>query len=204
MSSTHISPSLVPTHQQLCNLHGELVHLKSCKIKDLNKLHEYQSSLLSIENKNKVNGIWCGNLEIGNIPAGQAIMNELFDECHDIIEQIQNVDYEAKPTAGGLIDRAKAKLDSWIHPSEHASASCHAEHTDGGLVDTTKTTLNQITQPHDTRAETHSHHTDGGLVDKAKSTLDHFSKRQEVGTECHSHHTEGGLVDKAKPAYMNE
>lgn len=201
MSCTHLSECLVPIHQQLCDLHGQFVRLHSSKVKDLNQLREYQDRLLEIENTNKMNGIWCGNLERGIVPAGQAIMNELFDECHDIIEQIQNVDYEAKPTAGGLIDQAKAKLDSWIHPAQHVTAPCHAEHTDGGLVDRAKTTMNQHTKPRDTGAETHSHHTDGGLVDKAKTTLDQFSKPQELGAECHSHHVEGGLVDKVKSAF---
>jgi len=55
----------------------------------LQRLSRIQGLLIDLENRFKKNGIWLGELEKGKIPKGQAQMQELIEDCHSLVEEIQ-------------------------------------------------------------------------------------------------------------------
>jgi hypothetical protein len=58
------------------------------KCKDASELRRLQERLVGLENKERHDGIWGGRLEQGKIPEGQGMINELFEECHSIEQEI--------------------------------------------------------------------------------------------------------------------
>jgi hypothetical protein len=52
-----------------------------------------------LETRFKSQGIWCGDLTRGIIPAGQATINEMIDNCHDLIDRcIEQCESQGKDT----------------------------------------------------------------------------------------------------------
>ncbi len=67
-------------------------------VKDLSKIYPEQEILNQTENEFKHDGVWGGDIH-KHVPKGQAQMNELMDEIHELIEKIQGQSNEKESEA---------------------------------------------------------------------------------------------------------
>jgi len=145
-SDLHLSTELLETHKRLLEIQTGLAQLTSKTAG--NKLPKYQAALLELENNYKVDGIWCGTLH-SKIPAGQAVVNEIFDQCHDMIDHLLGLQEDAHPVRGGLIDQAKSRLgftpeQQMQEEQAKAKLTGHSHHTDNGIVDQSRKKLENL------------------------------------------------------------
>lgn len=103
MSHSHspatVNPHLASLEQHIVCVRSALTELKDKSgAVDEAALLGLQQQLHAIE-KHKHEGIWCGNLHAAQIPEGQAKVQEKFQECMDLVEQLQARD--ETPAAAG-------------------------------------------------------------------------------------------------------
>jgi len=89
---SELAEEMVGPYKEMLSVFYELIDLCSSgsgNEDQLRQLRRLQGLLDSYEGKYKhVGNIWCGDLSKRNIPSGQALMNELCDESHDLIEEL--------------------------------------------------------------------------------------------------------------------
>jgi len=86
-----VHPSLKSVADHLLNLRKHLIEARATSgIKDAEELRKFQFGLDELENQNKVNNlVWrTKDTPANEVVAGQAALNELLDDCHDIINTI--------------------------------------------------------------------------------------------------------------------
>jgi hypothetical protein len=88
-----LDPSLVHAWQALAASKLQLQYLAMLKKHDALDLQPTQVIIHETENRFKHNGVWAESqnaLQNNHVPHGQAIMNELMDECYDLIAHLQD------------------------------------------------------------------------------------------------------------------
>jgi len=91
---SELSPEMVAPYKEMLSVFYELSDLCSTgsgNPDNLRHLRRLQGLLDNYETKYKhADNIWCGDLAQRNIPSGQALMNELCDSSHDLIEELND------------------------------------------------------------------------------------------------------------------
>jgi len=116
----------------LHHITGDLVHIKNRlletkqaqNVKDATELRKFQYKLDELESKYKPGPdfIWGGSLKENKIPKGQAVLNELVDECHDIIDSIIEIIPEKVASDADLAKRERSKKTEEI-PTKSSNTS---------------------------------------------------------------------------------
>jgi len=86
-----VSAELQPVASQVLHIKSILIELRDKHhVKDPSELRKWQLKLDDLENRFKPGPdyVWGGRLNPSHIPAGQGVLNELMDDCHDIIDNI--------------------------------------------------------------------------------------------------------------------
>jgi hypothetical protein len=82
-------------------------------VKDVSKIYPEQELLNETEAKYKKENIWGGDLHKNIVPKGQATLNNLVDDLHEMIEKIQSQSSEKESAA------IKEARDSQPHGTIH-------------------------------------------------------------------------------------
>jgi hypothetical protein len=72
---------------------------------DQRQFLRYAGMLVKLENQYKKEGVWCGDLKMNKIPAGQGVIQDLFEALHDLVRNItvrQEEFSETRKTEGGM------------------------------------------------------------------------------------------------------
>jgi len=83
MEKLGLSRALFPVYRSLEKVKKHL-ELSAATITDASQLHHMQQQLVMLETNNKKNGIWGGKLSSGDIPTGQAVLNDLLERTHAV------------------------------------------------------------------------------------------------------------------------
>lgn len=96
-----LDPSLVEPWKTIAHAKIKLQYLTMLRDRDALDLEPTQEALNKCENDYKREGVWCAPanphpLETGSVPVGQAILNEMLDDCYDLIARLQDNSSEEK------------------------------------------------------------------------------------------------------------
>jgi hypothetical protein len=102
----NIDISLQPIAHQLEKILFELRQLSN--LKDAEMLRKYQLKLDKLENDHKINNlVWKGTKSSNEILPGQAALNELLDQGHDLIDKL----IDKLPDSSNLSKREKGQAN---------------------------------------------------------------------------------------------
>jgi len=82
-----LSLVLYPLYLRIDQLQGEIAD-QSMIVNDSAQIQSLQQQLVALEQTYRHDGIWNGNLKLDIIPAGQAVINNLYERTHDICNEI--------------------------------------------------------------------------------------------------------------------
>ena len=79
------------------SLHHELLKLSKAGALTAEQIQPFQDHLRTIES-HKHDGVWCGNLSAGQVPHGQAQVQEQFQETMDLVQSLLEVRLQTRRT----------------------------------------------------------------------------------------------------------
>jgi hypothetical protein len=119
VNSANDSVSELEAH--LRTIRSRLQSLSSAGCSDINVLLPIQDQLIKLENENKKDGVWCGDVSDDNIPAGQGQLDELLSACHNIVDTIKIrsetpylVDPSLQPVCDSLVQIRNQLCKLWM------------------------------------------------------------------------------------------
>jgi len=211
METLGLSRSLFTVYRSIEKVKKHL-ELSAATITDTSQLHPMQQQLVMLERNNKKDGIWGGHLSSGDIPAGQASLNDLLERAHAVeaeiiarlpaenrhphhphvpgytrtaalVAEAEQTKHQAGPLASG------ARVPMGVDPSTAAGQSSHMNWFDSSSILLPGESATQF-----------SPNSYGGSVYKPE-----YTKTAEVISECEMEkHAHGPLVEESQIAKIQD